>query len=135
MRNLRANTAREPAGAKALESGAPDAGLEPGSSTVPAMVRVEAEAKSNIKVKGKRARAPALHELIYTCWASLRSANSRGRLFPHELWRCRRTAGSSPAFGALGMTKTLPIRLRSGGQAVVARPSRVSVDERTPYGD
>src|SRR5258708_28932885 len=27
------------------------------------------------------------------------------RLSPHQLWSCMQTAGSSPAFGALGMTK------------------------------
>jgi len=64
------------------------------------------------------------HELIYTGWASLRSANSRGRLFLHELWRCGRTAGSSPAFGALGMTKTLAHSARSFRMTVLGMGKR-----------
>jgi hypothetical protein len=53
-----------------------------------------------IKVKGEGQECP----FRGGCTA-LRAADSRGRLSPHEPWRCTQTAGSSPAFGGLGMTK------------------------------
>jgi hypothetical protein len=54
--------------------------------------------KGKIKVKGNGQECP-----FHTGGASLRGRPRRPSL--RELRRCRRTAGSSLAFGVLGMTK------------------------------
>jgi hypothetical protein len=56
--------------------------------------------------------------------ASLRFADSRG-VVPTGACLCRRTAGSSPAFGALGMT--------SSREGLIAALKRRSTQNRIPW--